>query len=131
MGLRETGEQVPIWYPVRLLGTVAGLVMMYGASMLMIRRWRKEGRTVQHSFSSDWMFLWLLWIAGLTGFIIELALYLPEAPLWGYALFLVHVAVAMELVLLVPFTKFAHAIYRPVALFLQALARRASGSPMA
>jgi hypothetical protein len=28
VGIRETGEPVPIWYPVRLLGTVAGLVMM-------------------------------------------------------------------------------------------------------
>ena len=129
-GIKETGEPVPIWYPVRLLGTVAGLVMMYGATMLMIRRWRKEGRTVERSFTSDWMFLWLLWIAGLTGFIIELALYLPEPAWWGYALFLVHVAVAMELVLLVPFTKFAHAIYRPVSLFLQSLGRSGqSASP--
>ena len=38
-------------------------------------------------------------------------------------MFLVHVAVAMELVLLAPFTKFAHAIYRPVALFFVALAQ--------
>ena len=128
IGVRETGTPVPLWYPVRLLGTVAGLAMMYGATGLIIRRWRKEGRTVQHSFTSDWMFLWLLWIAGLTGFVIELALYLPSAPMWGYALFLVHVAIAMELVLLVPFTKFAHAIYRPVSLFLQALARREASS---
>jgi nitrate reductase gamma subunit len=42
---------------------------------------------------------------------------------WGYAFFLFHVAVAMELVLLAPFTKFAHAVYRPVSLFLQSLAR--------
>jgi nitrate reductase gamma subunit len=48
--------------------------------------------------------------------------------MWGYALFLVHVAVAMELVLLVPFTKFAHAIYRRVSLFLWALSRRGAGS---
>ena len=123
-GLRETGEQVPLWYPVRLLGTVAGIVMMYGATGLMIRRWRKDGRSGQRSFSSDWMFLWLLWLAGLTGFVIELALYLPQAPMWGNLLFLVHVGIALELVLLVPFTKFAHVIYRPVSLFLQSLAQR-------
>ncbi len=127
VGLRETGEAVPIWYPVRLLGTVAGVAMMYGVTMLMLRRWRKDGRTVQRSFNSDWMFLWLLWLAGLTGFVIELALYLPQAPLWGYALFLVHVAIAMELVLLLPFTKFAHAIYRPISLFMQSLAQRRAG----
>ena len=45
VGLRETGEAVPIWYPVRLLGTVAGMAMMYGVTALMLRRWRKEGRT--------------------------------------------------------------------------------------
>ena len=124
VGWKHTGEQVPIWYPVRLLGTVAGLMMMYGATGLMIRRWRKDGRTVRRSFTSDWTFLWLLWLAGLTGFVIELALYLPTPPTWGYLGFLVHVAIAMELVLLVPFTKFAHAIYRPVSLFLQSLAER-------
>jgi nitrate reductase gamma subunit len=32
-------------------------------------------------------------------------------------MFLVHVGVAMALVLLVPFGKFAHVLYRPVALF--------------
>ena len=69
-----------------------------------------------------WLFLALLWLTGVTGFLIELALYLPSAPAWGYWVFLVHVAVALELVLLAPFMKLAHAIYRPVALFFAALA---------
>ena len=77
---------------------------------------------MRRSFTSDWMFLWLLWLAGLSGFVIELALYLPGAPAWSYVVFLVHVGIAMELVLLVPFTKFAHVIYRPVSLFLGSLA---------
>ncbi len=42
---------------------------------------------------------------------------------WGYWVFLFHVAVAMELVLLAPFMKLAHAVYRPVALFFVALAQ--------
>jgi nitrate reductase gamma subunit len=58
----------------------------------------------------------MLWVAGATGFALELGLYLPQAPAWGYPMFLVHVAVAMALVLLVPFGKFAHVIYRPLAL---------------
>jgi hypothetical protein len=64
-----------------------------------------------------------VWITGVTGFAIEIALYLPSAPAWGYWVFLFHVAVAMELVLLAPFMKFAHAVYRPVALFFLALAQ--------
>ncbi|MBI3750394.1 MAG: 4Fe-4S dicluster domain-containing protein [Chloroflexi bacterium] len=122
LGIKATGTPVPIWYPVRLLGTVAGLALLYGSTLLILRRARAEERSLRHSTVGDWMFLVLLWLAGATGFVLELALYLPGAPAWGYAVFLVHVAVALELVLLVPFSKFAHAIYRPVALFFLALA---------
>jgi heterodisulfide reductase subunit C/quinone-modifying oxidoreductase subunit QmoC len=69
----------------------------------------------------------LLWVTGVTGFVLELALYLPQAPTWGYAVFLFHVAVAMELVLLAPFMKLAHVIYRPVALFFYALTPSGAG----
>jgi nitrate reductase gamma subunit len=125
IGLKETGTPVPIWYPVRLLGTLAGLALVYGVSVLIIDRYRAANRSVTRSTTADWMLLALLWVTGVTGFALELALYLPEPPTWGYWMFLVHVAVAMELVLLAPFMKLAHAVYRPVALFYVALAKEA------
>jgi nitrate reductase gamma subunit len=117
LGVKATGTPVPIWYPVRLLGTIAGAALIYGTTVLIVRRLRRSDRSSARSTVSDWSFLWLLWVAGVTGFVLELALYLPAAPSWGYPMFLVHVAVAMALVLLVPFGKFAHVMYRPVALF--------------
>jgi hypothetical protein len=63
----------------------------------------------------------LLWFSGITGFIIEFALYLSHPPLWGYWMFLFHVSVSITLLLLLPFTKFAHALYRIVALYFHAL----------
>ena len=129
VGIKATGTPVPIWYPVRLLGTVAGVLLVYGATMLIIQRWRGEERSVRHSTAADWTLLALVWITGVTGFAIELALYLPTAPAWGYWVFLFHVAVAMELVLLAPFMKFAHAVYRPVALIFLALAQAPQPAP--
>jgi nitrate reductase gamma subunit/ferredoxin len=122
LGIKETGTPVPLWYPVRLLGTVAGAALVYGSTVLIVDRWRASNRSVVKSTTADWILLALLWVTAVTGFAIELALYLPGAPAWGYWLFLVHVAVAMELVLLAPFMKLAHAVYRPVALFFVALA---------
>ena len=122
-GIKATGTPVPVWYPVRLLGTVAGLMLVYGTSILILDRARSASRSVAHSSPADWTLLALLWITGVTGFVLELALYLPSAPAWGYWVFLFHVAVAMELVLLAPFMKLAHVVYRPVALFFLALAR--------
>jgi nitrate reductase gamma subunit len=124
LGIKETGTPVPIWYPVRLLGTVAGAALVYGATVLIVDRYRAANRSVKRSTTADWLLLALLWVTAVTGFAIELALYLPGAPAWGYWLFLVHVAVAMELVLLAPFMKLAHAVYRPVALFFVSLARQ-------
>ena len=125
-GIKETGTPVPIWYPVRLLGTVAGLMLVYGSTMLIVRRVQAAEPSFQHSTAADWTLLILVWITGVTGFALELALYLPDAPGWGYWMFLFHVAVAMELVILAPFMKLAHAFYRPLALFFQALGRERS-----
>jgi nitrate reductase gamma subunit len=102
---------------VRLLGTIAGLALVYGTAMLMWRRFRRADRSLRTSTAADWTFLILLLASGLTGFAIEVGLYLPAPPAWGYWMFLFHVAVAMVLVLLAPFVKFAHAVYRPLALF--------------
>ena len=121
LGIKATGTPVPIWYPVRLLGTVAGAMLVFGVTMLILNRLQKANRSVRKSQSADWTLLSLLWLTGMSGFVLELALYLPQAPSWGYWVFLFHVAVAMELVLLAPFMKLAHVIYRPVALFFYAL----------
>ena len=130
-GVKATGAHVPLWYPPRLIGTIAGASLVYGVSILILNRLQKSNRTAASSTVSDWLFPVLLWVTGVTGFLLELALYLPHAPAWGYWVFLLHVSVAMELMLLLPFTKFAHALYRPVALFFYALrtGARAAGTP--
>jgi len=124
VGAKETGEWVPLWYPPRLLGTLSGVVMVAGVTGFVVMRWRRSNPGVQHSTPSDWLFLALLWITAVSGFLLEIAIYLPGAPGWGYWVLLFHVAVAMELLVLLPFTKFAHVIYRPVALFFLSVARR-------
>jgi nitrate reductase gamma subunit len=55
--------------------------------------------------------------------VLEVALYLPTMSAWGYIVFLVHVVVAMEVIVLLPFTKFAHSVYRPLALLVHELSR--------
>jgi nitrate reductase gamma subunit/NAD-dependent dihydropyrimidine dehydrogenase PreA subunit len=121
LGIKATGTFVPLWYPTRLIGTLSGLLFLYGVMVLLYKRWKSVDKA--HSFSrpSDYIFLTLLWLSGVTGFIIEIALYLPGTPLWGYWIFIFHVAVSITLLLLLPFTKFAHAIYRTIALYFHAL----------
>ncbi len=126
--VRVTGTPEPVWYPIRLLGTIAGFALLFGVTTMIVMRIRKSNQAATYSHLSDWVFLSLLWVVGASGLLTELALYLPSAPTWGYWVFLFHVSVAMELLLLLPFLKFAHVVYRPVALFFQSLATTAQRS---
>jgi ferredoxin/nitrate reductase gamma subunit len=120
-GVKQIGTWVPLWDPIRLLGTCAGLFLVYGTTGIILRRLRKTDEATTHSTLADWDFLVYLWLSGVSGFFLEISLYLPPTPMWAYWMFLFHVTVAMELVLLAPFTKFAHAFYRTVALYMHAL----------
>jgi ferredoxin len=121
LGVKPTGTWVPLWYPTRLLGTVAGISLIYGVTVIIAKRLRKVDEGSSHSTPSDWSFLVLMWLAGMTGFALEVAIYLPHPYAWDYWMLLAHLIVVGELLILAPFTKFAHAIYRTAALYLHGL----------
>jgi len=110
-----------IWLPSRLLGTLAGILMMYGSSLAIIYRLRKINKTYANSTLNDWIFLSFLWLAGFTGFWLEVAIAINGDAIINQVVFVLHTIISMELVLLFTFSKFAHALYRPVALFFYKL----------
>ena len=118
---KPVGSVVPLYYPMRLLGTIAGLFFMYGTSVAIYKRLRKQDKSASYSQPSDWIFLILLWLVGLTGFLLEIAVYAPPPATWGYTLLIIHVVLAMDLLVLLPFSKFAHVFYRTVAIFVRHL----------
>ena len=111
------GQTVPITDPIRLLGTVSGLFLVYGASSAIASRMRKADISTEHTHFTDWIFLVLLLLAGLTGFLLEAAGYAGD-PMLVYSALVVHLVVVFELLLMAPFSKFAHAFYRPLAIWV-------------
>ncbi len=107
-----------IWLPSRLLGTVAGLMMMYGASLAVYYRLKKPTHFYARSSAADWSFLLFIWFAGFTGFWLEAAVTFNLNSVLNQVVFIIHTVISMELVLLLIFSKFAHALYRPAALFI-------------
>lgn len=106
-----------IWWPSRILGTVAGFLMMYGTSLAGWYRIKKPVKSYENTKLADWAFLFFLWIAGFTGFWMEVAVTFNLDVFFNQIILLIHTVISMELVLLFAFSKFAHAFYRPVALF--------------
>ena len=124
---KTPGSYVPIWYPIRLLGTIAGVLLVYGTTVAIVQRLRRADKYHARSLLSDWLFLGFLWLIGTTGFVLELGEYVTLSGLWVQVVFVVHVALAMELILLMPFTKFAHIVYRPTAIWFNEFRRRRAG----
>ena len=110
-----------IWLSSRILGTITGLMMMYGATFALYYRLVKPTRFYAKSSLADWFFLAFIWLAGFTGFWLEAAVTFNADGFTNQVVFVIHTVISMELVLLLIFSKFAHAVYRPVALFLHYL----------
>lgn len=115
---KPIGSHVSLLYPGRLIGTLAGLMALYGLTVALWRRLTQPTKYYADTRFADWFFLLLMLATVLTGFAAELFVYLPRPSAVAYVTTLVHVVLAIDLIVLLPVTKFAHALYRPLALLL-------------
>jgi ferredoxin len=114
------------WHWTSLLGYYATAVLLYVTGDAMIGRLRKREELHKHSHSTDWMFLILLFLTALTGILVHL-FRMGGLPLPTYVTYVIHLAVAVPmLVVEVPFGKWAHLLYRPLAIYLVAVRQRAA-----
>jgi quinone-modifying oxidoreductase subunit QmoC len=106
---------------VSILGYVIAFILLYVSGDAIIGRLRKKEEIHKHSHDSDWMFLILLFLTALTGILMHFFRIL-DWPLSTYYIYVIHLAVAVPLLVLeVPFMKWSHLMYRPLALYLRAV----------
>ena len=121
--LMESVFHLSMFWPARVIGTVAGLALLVGVTGAIVRRLRHDGPSANTTCAADAWLLFFLLVLAVTGFWIEVAVtFAIRGPVNDWVL-LVHSVMAMELVLLLGATKLAHALYRPLALFFMHLRR--------
>jgi quinone-modifying oxidoreductase subunit QmoC len=87
---------------------------------------RKEVQLHRFSHLSDWIFPVLLLAVTLTGILQHTFRYL-EMPLFTYYTYVIHLAFAAPMLILeVPFGKWSHLYYRPLALYFKAIKEKAT-----
>jgi quinone-modifying oxidoreductase subunit QmoC len=119
------------WSPWKILANLAGGAMLIGCLLMIrdrtVRSTRKRGSYDGTWF--DWMFLGLALAAVLTGFGCELLHYARVDPL-RYGAYVIHLSTVFALLVLLPYSKFAHMIYRATALVYAAhTGRQRQGGP--
>jgi quinone-modifying oxidoreductase subunit QmoC len=101
------------WNPLKLLANFGGLALGMGCVLMLCERLADEH--AGSSTYSDWAFLGTLLAVAGTGFITELLHYARLVPHRHVAYF-IHLVFVFALIVYLPYSKFAHLIYRTAAL---------------
>jgi len=105
--LREFIESLSLQL-ISFIGMVSGIALLIG---LMIMIYRKVvGLTFENHFS-DWYFVGLLAIADISGLLTLAGRVLSLIP-WVYYFYVVHLISVAILIVMAPFSRFAHSVYR-------------------
>lgn len=122
----QTDEIYPFYNPQRWLGYYATIALLWGSGYALWGRGiKKEIQLHRFSHPSDWIFPVLLFATALTGILLHIFRYMG-LPLMTYYTYIIHMAIiAPMLVLEVPFGKWAHLYYRPLAIYFQSVKTKA------
>ncbi len=121
----QTDNLYPITHPQRWLGYYATAVLLFGAGKALWGRFRKDLQLHRFSHASDWIFPILLLVVTLTGIVQHTLRYLGY-PLATYYTYVIHLAFAAPMLILeVPFGKWSHLYYRPLAIYFDRVQARA------
>jgi quinone-modifying oxidoreductase subunit QmoC len=82
--------------------------------MLILKRYNTPENEAKSSYN-DMLFLWVLWIVAATGMLLVF-LRLAGIPAIAFPMYFVHMVFVYFLLWYMPFSKFAHMVYRYVGL---------------
>jgi ferredoxin len=121
----QTDNIYPIYHPQRWLGYLAAGALIYGGVEAVIGRIRKTHEMHKHSHPSDWLFPILLVLLAGSGLVIHFVRY-AGLPMATYYAYVAHLVIMMMLYVTVgPMGKWAHLLYRPFAVYFQAVKAKA------
>lgn len=105
-----------LMHPVKILGMVSGIFMVIGLVMLFIKRVQTEERDGKSTYN-DWLFLWVILAVVVTG-ILNVFVRMPEPHgedtivAIANITYFIHLVLVFFLLVYMPWSKFAHMIYR-------------------
>ena len=106
---------LPFFDPFKLLANASAIALLYGVWTLWTNRTEMEAKKASSRTFYDWFLIWEIMAVGVTGLGSELLRW-ANLPTLGYTVYYFHLVAVMMLFMYMPYTKFAHIVYRTVAM---------------
>ncbi len=116
IGVYLFGEQTPysLGNPIKWIGNIGAIILILGSILAIVNRLFK-GEDAGKATYFGWLFLLVVIATGVTGFLCEI-LRLANAPGIAYPMYFIHLVFVWFLFAYLPFSKFAHMLYRTTAM---------------
>ena len=110
-----------LMHPMKIVANLGCAALIIGC-VLAIRDRKAREAEGNTSTSFDWMFIWMLTAVGITGLVTEIFRFSVEpfegtvADYTAWTVYFVHLVVVFALLVYLPYSKFAHLVYRTTAM---------------
>jgi len=118
----QSGPEID--WSVHIFGYIATAGLVAGVVYFIRNRLRKRYIQYKKSHSTDWVFVILLFFIVLTG-IFQHIFHRIGQPEMANIVYILHLMCVVPWLLRMPFTKWAHLIYRPLAMYFASVRREA------
>jgi len=107
---------VPLTHWVKWLGNTSALLLVVGGLLLWFNRRATGDKQVGVTMPFDRFFLWVILTVIGTGVLTEVLRFIAVPPVLACSIYVIHLAIVLTLFLTLPYSKFAHILYRTLAM---------------
>jgi quinone-modifying oxidoreductase subunit QmoC len=124
LGTYLLGTELPLsmYNPVKILANLGALSLFIGCTIVISNR-LKETEDKSRSAYFDWVFIIMVYLVAISGILTEVTR-LSDIAVLAYWLYFIHLVLVFYLLAYLPFSKFAHLIYRTVAMVYASYSQR-------
>jgi len=113
------------WHWTSILGYYGTAALLFVTLESMWSRYKKREEIHKFSHASDWLFLVLLFLTAVTGIFLHL-FRLMNLTYPSYFIYVIHLMIAGPMLIVeVPFGKWSHMLYRPLAVYFTTVKEKA------
>jgi quinone-modifying oxidoreductase subunit QmoC len=107
---------------VKLAGNLGGIAIVAGCLLVLYNRSVNKDKAGASTYL-DSVFTWTILCVAITGFLTQFAR-MAETAFWAYLFYGIHLVFVFYLLAYLPYSKFAHMVYRIVAMIFAEYANR-------